>query len=238
VRRIHAYNAERSTRQGDHGNLRINIGVTVGRHNHSRESLIRYARYFNELNVATVRFNNFADHGGRHPDLQLSRHDIAQVYRDLKWIHTNIPLNFQLGVSEDFGTFGIEVMNFPKHVGWCQAGRQLFTVIPTRERRVAHTAHVVRETVGDIVACVNVFEPLLGHLVRVTHLVDLRVEYELRFDVGAIEAFTSKRVSGTYENGCFARELMTELRPELTRGGAAASPHRRVPALSAIEKVS
>jgi hypothetical protein len=37
-----------------------------------------------------------------------------------------------LGISEDFGTAGIGVMEFPSTVGWCRASRQLFWIAPTR----------------------------------------------------------------------------------------------------------
>ncbi len=112
--------------------FRVNIGVTVGRHNNGRESLKRYAHYFNKLGVDTVRFNNFADHGGRHPELQMSHEEIEHAYRDLKWLHDNVDLNFQLAVSEDFGTFGIKAMDFPSHVGWCRACCSAFCRDPRR----------------------------------------------------------------------------------------------------------
>ncbi|WP_078888223.1 radical SAM protein [Streptomyces sclerotialus] len=191
--------------------FRINIGVTVGRHNHGRESLERYARYFNKLGVETVRFNNFTDHGGRHPELRLSREEIEQAYRDFKWLHENVELNFQLGVSEDFGTFGIKVMDFPGHVGWCRAGRQLFAVIPTQEEVLSETADERREKIGDIVGCVNTFEPHLGTLVRTVTDDGRQARYDLEFDEEKIEAFTAKRLSGAYKDGCFATELSEEM---------------------------
>jgi hypothetical protein len=113
VRRIFSYNEScKSGHAGDSDadkGFRVNIGVTIGCHNNSRESLLRYALYFNKLGVDTVRFNNFSDHGGRHPELQMSREELEQAYRDIKWLHDNVQLNFQLAVSEDFGTFGISV---------------------------------------------------------------------------------------------------------------------------------
>ncbi|MFG2140084.1 radical SAM protein [Streptomyces sp. NPDC048650] len=214
LRRIDRYNAHHraglpaGTEEPDA--FRVNIGVTVGRHNHGRQSLERYAHYFNTLGVDTVRFNNFSDHGGRHPELQLDHEEIEQAYRDFKWLHENVELAFQLGVSEDFGTFGIKAMGFPGHVGWCRAGRQLFAAIPTEEKVLSESDGERREKIGDIVGCVNTFEPHLGILVRTVADGGQDVRYDLEFDHAEIEAFTNKRLSGVYKDGCFARELSQE----------------------------
>jgi hypothetical protein len=202
--------AEYNERQQDGWGFRVNIGVTIGRHNRGRRSLERYARYFNALGVATVRFNNFTDHGGRHPELQMSRQEIAETYRDLKWLHETVPMSFQLGVSEDFGTSGIRVMDFPGHVGWCRAGRQLFAAIPADVVVLHESADGRREKIGDVVGCVNTFEPHLGILVRSTSHQDERVTYRLEFNDLAIDEFTAKRVAGVYTDGCFAREISEE----------------------------
>ncbi|MEV4190414.1 radical SAM protein [Streptomyces toxytricini] len=193
--------------------FRVNIGVTIGRHNHGRTSLERYAHYFNNLGVDTVRFNNFTDHGGRHPELRLTREEIEQAYRDFKWVHETIPLRFQLGVSEDFGTFGIKAMGFPSHVGWCRAGRQLFAAIPAQEEVLSDGPAGRREKIGDVVGCVNTFEPHLGILVRTVTADEAgeHTAYDVEFDHDAIEAFTAKRLSGAYKDGCFATELSEEL---------------------------
>jgi len=219
VKRIFDYNARIGEQPPA---FRVNIGVTIGKHNHSRESLVRYAHYFNAMGVDTVRFNNFTDHGRRHPELQMNRVEIEQVYRDIKWLHNNVALNFQLAVSEDFGTYGVEVMEFPSTVGWCQAGRQLFTVIPTEEKVVKETADERHEKIGDIVACVNIFEPYLGKLLRKINTTDQSTTYELEFDHQAIDDFSDKRVRGVYKNGCFARELLEEKPAELTQAAIAA----------------
>jgi hypothetical protein len=213
VRRIAEYNRQHSgTPEGGEpaDAFRVNIGVTIGRHNQGRESLVRYAHYFNKLGVDTVRFNNFADHGGRHPDLPMSYEEIEQVYRDLKWLHDNVEMNFQLAVSEDFGTFGIKAMGFPSHVGWCRAGRQLFAAIPADTAILAESGGERREKIGDIVGCVNTFEPHLGILVRTISAADRNATYSLEFDHQAINDFTAKRMSGGYKDGCFARELSEE----------------------------
>ncbi|HST81422.1 MAG TPA: ATP-grasp domain-containing protein [Kineosporiaceae bacterium] len=206
LRRIAEYNRQQPGAKV----FRTNIGVTIGRHNHGRRSLYRYARYFNQLGVDTVRFNNFADHGGRHPDLVLSIGEIKQAYRDLKWLHDSVDLSFQLAVSEDFGTFGIKEMGFPAHVGWCRAGRQLFAAIPTTEVILEESDGQRREKIGDIVGCVNTFEPHLGYLVRTVAGPEHDVSYSLEFDHSEIDAFTAKRMAGTYQDGCFARELSAE----------------------------
>ena len=223
VRRIFSYNeGERCRSGGARGTdadeaFRVNIGITIGRHNNSRESLLRYALYFNKLGVDTVRFNNFTDHGGRHPDLQMSREEVEQAYRDIKWLHENVKLDFQLAISEDFGTFGINVMGFPSHVGWCRAGRQLFAVIPASEELLRQSAGERHEKIGEVVACVNMFGPYLGDLVRKTSLNGQGTAYALEFDHQAINAFTEKRMRGVYKNGCFSLELLEETKLELTR---------------------
>ena len=215
LQRIREYNQIRREAYGDLEGFRVNLGVTLGRHNSSRESLIRYAHYFNRLGVNTVRFNCFTDHGGRHPQLQLSNPGVEQAYRDMKWIHDNIELNFQLAVSEDFGTEGVSVMGFPAHVGWCRAGTQLFTVIPSESRTVTASPVVLEEKIGDIVACVNIFEPNLGSLLRKT--TSEGTTYSLAFDHAAIADFTQKRLKGVYKNGCFAKDILQEKQIELTR---------------------
>lgn len=221
VRRITDYNRRRAAVAAAEGDpdsaepFRINIGVTVGRHNNGRAALERYARYFNKLGVDTVRFNNFADHGGRHPELPLSNEEVETVYQDLKWLHENVDMAFQLAVSEDFGTFGIKAMGFPGHVGWCRAGRQLFAVVPAEEKVLQEGEAELLERIGSIVGCVNTFEPHLGELVRRTDRELGVVSYDLEFDHAAIAEFTAKRMSGVYKNGCFARELAEEQELEL-----------------------
>lgn len=212
LQRIADYNARRRADGSETADaFRVNIGVTVGRHNHGRESLLRYAQYFNKLGVDTVRFNNFSDHGGRHPGLRLSREEIEQAYRDFRWLHDTVELDFQLGVSEDFGTFGIKAMGFPGHVGWCRAGRQLFAAIPAEETVLSEDGPERREKIGDIVGCVNTFEPHLGILVRTVVEGEDGARYDLEFDHEAIQAFTDKRMAGVYKDGCFAPELSEEL---------------------------
>ena len=218
IRRIDEYNElHRKSPTTQEDRFRVNIGITVGKHNHTRAALVRYAMFFNQLGVETVRFNNFTDHGSRHPHLQLSDEEVAQVYKDLKWLHENVELKFQLAVSEDFGTPGVEVMNFPAHVGMCQAGRHLFTVIPTANAIISETNSYNEEKIGDIVACVNIFEPYLGLLVRKTNLADQSVQYTLNFDQAAIHELARKRIEGVYKNGCFAKELRKEKHIELSR---------------------
>jgi len=230
VNRIHNYNA---TLGVEPKAFRVNIGITLGRHNNSRESLVRYAKYFNALGVDTVRFNNFTDHGRRHPELPMNRAEIEQVYRDIKWLHENLELKFQLAVSEDFGTYGVEVMGFPSHVGWCQAGRQLFTVIPTKESLVWDHGDERNEKIGDIVACVNIFEPYLGRLIRKVGPGD-KVDYELEFDHAAIDKFSNERATGVYKNGCFAKEML-EARPmELTPAAHAAIAKKSKPLTQSV----
>lgn len=203
ISRIRSYSRE----GGDNNLLRVNIGITVGTHNHTKNDLVNYCNLFNKLGVQTVRFNCFTDHGRRHPHLQLSQQQVAQFYQDIKWIHENIELNFQLGVSEDFGTSGIDVLGLPSHVGWCRAGRQLFAIIPVTGESLLING-VAHERIGQIVGCVNIFEPTFGYLTRFTHADSGETDYQIHFDADAIESFTQDRLSGVYKNGCFAGEIL------------------------------
>jgi hypothetical protein len=216
IERLHAFNARRLAASGAAarsagGPLQINLGVTVGTHNWSHESLLRYGHLFNRLGVSVARFNCFHDHGGRHPDLSLSREQIAAVYQSLKWIHRNVPLGFQLGVSEDFGTSGIEVMEFPRHVGHCRAGRQLFAIVPEQPRVLRQIQGERVEEVGSVAGCVDAFKPRVGRLLRRTRLTERNTSYDLEFFQDVIEELRCKRVNGTYRDGCFAPELLAEL---------------------------
>lgn len=192
--------------------LRINLGVTIGKHNHTLAHLLRYAEYFNQSGVSVVRFNAFHAHGGRLPELVLTKSEVAAWYRDLKWLHDNIALNFQLGVDEDFGTSGIGVMGFPAHVGWCRAGRQLFAIVPDEPEDIERNPNFVREKVGSIAACVDAFKPICGRLIRETTPHAPRPRYYPEFFRDVIEALTRKRMNGTYADGCFAGEMLAELR--------------------------
>ncbi|AHY08171.1 hypothetical protein [Serratia plymuthica] len=203
ISRIKSYSLE----SGDNNLIRVNIGITVGTHNHTKNDLVNYCKLFNKLGVQTVRFNCFTDHGRRHPHLQLTQEQVAQFYQDIKWIHENIPLNFQLGVSEDFGTSGIDILGLPSHVGWCRAGRQLFAIIPEAGESLVING-IVHERIGQIVGCVNIFEPTFGYLTRFKHTDSGETDYQIHFNVDAIEAFTQERLSGVYKNGCFAGEIL------------------------------
>ncbi|VEA66665.1 Uncharacterised protein [Serratia plymuthica] len=203
ISRIRSYSRE----SGDNNLIRVNIGITVGTHNHTKNDLVNYCKLFNKLGVQTVRFNCFTDHGRRHPHLQLTQEQVAQFYQDIKWIHENIPLNFQLGVSEDFGTSGIDILGLPAHVGWCRAGRQLFAIIPEASESLVING-IVHERIGQIVGCVNIFEPTFGYLTRFKHTDSGETDYQIHFNVDAIEAFTQDRLSGVYKNGCFAGEIL------------------------------
>jgi len=232
VNRINAYNRAKSDKQ--HA-LRVNIGITIGKHNHTRENLLRYVELFNDLGVSTVRFNNFLDHGRRHPELELDQTQVEAFYRDARWIHDNIPLRFQLALSEDFGSFGVKVMGFPSSVGWCRAGRQLFAIIPSERISLSGLDPEGIQKVADVVGCVNTFAPHLGMIVKSRDRASGRDDYKIEFDVEAIAAFTQKRVSGIYKNGCFAKEILAESPPELTRQAKKAVEHKKTIPLVSVE---
>jgi hypothetical protein len=212
IDRIQKYNDERSNQT----DFRVNIGITIGKHNHSIEMLSRYIKYFDNLGVATVRFNNFSDHGNQHPHLVLRKDEVIQFYKDIKFIHENINFLFQIGVSEDFGTDGIKVMDFPGHVGWCRAGHQLFTIIPTEEKLISDNSNVQVTKIGDIVACVNIFEPHFGEMHRKVNLTNNSIKYNLIFNSLSIDKFNKSRMQGEYKNGCFAKELRDKNPLQLT----------------------
>jgi hypothetical protein len=211
--RIHEFNAEldAASRQP----LNINLGVTIGKHNHGREHLIRYVQYFSKWRISVLRFNTFHDHGWRLPHLPLTRDEIAQWYRDLKWVHENLPLDFQLGVDEDFGSNGIGVMDFPPHVGWCRAGRQLFAIVPDTPEEIGVSEFSRKEKIGSIAACVDAFKPIVGKLVRETPLRFGAPRYHLEFFYDVIDELTRKRLNGSYQDGCFAAEMLQEQKGKL-----------------------
>lgn len=71
-------------------------------------------------------------------------------------------------------------------------------------------------------ACVNIFEPHLGNLVRKTNIHTRERDYAIEFFEEAITEFTNKRLTGVYKNGCFARELLEEKSLELTKSARSA----------------
>ena len=192
--------------------------MTLGKHNSSFESLKNYIGYFNNLGVSVLRFNSFTDHGKNHPDLPLNDLETRELYKNLSWIHNNLDLRFQLGISEDIGTEGIGELNLPSHVGWCRAGRQLFAITPTPyEEKEVITSDGLKKLVGILVGCVNIFDPVLGKLYRIKDHSAGSISYKLEFDEGEIEKFNQDRMNGNYKNGCFAKELLAKNPPKLVR---------------------
>lgn len=68
------------------------------------------------MGIDSLRFNNFYDHGHNYPELVLNKEELEEIYNNFSFIHKNINLNYQLGISQDFGTYNIKVMNYPKNV--------------------------------------------------------------------------------------------------------------------------
>ncbi|EKO3606105.1 hypothetical protein M6C35_000984, partial [Vibrio metschnikovii] len=186
--------------------IKINIGITIGSHNHTLETILSYCEIFNGVGINSLRFNCFTDHGKKHPHLQLSQEQVRKFYQDIKYVHDNIPCDFQIGISEDFGTNGIDVLGLPGHVGWCRAGRQLFAIVPSPIEKIGS----VGEKIADIVGCVNIFEPYLGYLLRVPNIDGISYRYKVCFDENAIDNFTAKRLNGEFTNGCFAGEMLMD----------------------------
>jgi hypothetical protein len=213
VERIHTFNRRLTQRvAGLEDPVQINVGVTIGKHNHQFHHVARYASYFNSLGVDVLRFNCYHDHGWQHPDLVLTQEEIAAFYRDLKRLHDTVPLSLQLGVDEDFGTSGIEVMGFPAHTGWCRAGRQLFAIVPEIPAPRSSDS-VFPQRVGTVAACVDAFEPIVGVVVRDRQPNGDAVDHAIEFDVPQIDALNAKRTGGTYLNGCFAHDMLAQQRP-------------------------
>jgi hypothetical protein len=221
IERVHTFNSELQRESANRPKpvsprllapLDINIGVTIGKHNNTREHLLRYVGYFTGKRISVLRFNAFHDHGGRLPHLPLTKDEIAQWYRDLKWVHENVPLCFQLGIDEDFGSSGIETMGFPEHVGWCRAGQQLFAIVPDPPETITFGDFGRIEKIGSIAACVDAFKPIVGKLIRMTPAASGEPTYMLEFYKDVIDNLQRKRLNGTYLDGCFAPEMLNESR--------------------------
>jgi hypothetical protein len=213
IERIHRFNCRLAQGTVESGKaLQINVGVTVGKHNHQFQHIARYVSYFSRLGVDVLRFNCYHDHGWQHPELVLTQEEIAGFYRDLKRLHDTVPLSLQLGVDEDFGTSGIEVMGFPSHTGWCRAGRQLFAIVPETPTPISPET-LFPQRVGTVAACVDAFEPIVGLVLRDRQPTRDAGSHRIVFDVPEIDALNAKRTGGTYVNGCFAHDMLKQQRP-------------------------
>jgi hypothetical protein len=187
--------------------FRINIGLTLGKHNFSTEKLQRYIDYFNKLGISTVRFNRFFDHGHKHPHLELSEDEINGIYKTIKTIHEKTPLTFQINMSGDLGTSGVEIMNFPENVNMCKGGRQLFALIPCEKKDYENTEKDrLISKVGELTGCVNIFEPILGSVLR--EVKDSKTRYYIEWNTDNIDKLLKFRQSDLSNNGCFSRELL------------------------------
>ena len=123
VERIHDFNA----RHGDP--FQITLTFTIGKKTCSREVIDSYLAHCEELGADIMRLNQFADFQQRFPDERLDKEDLIQVYRTMKEAYDAHPGPVTMSVSEDFGRWGVEVMNFPSEVGRCIAGENFFGVI-------------------------------------------------------------------------------------------------------------
>lgn len=205
---IKDYN-ERYINAYDFSGFRIGVGITIGKHNNSKEILRRYFQYFNKFNISALRFNRFFNFGNVYPQLIISEEEVKQFYLDIKNLHESISLNYQLGISGDFGSTGIEVMGFPSHTSWCRAGRQLFAIFPTYTNNIIFTENDFKyERIGDLVACANIFSPITGALYRKTSIFNQAVTYELKFFIDVVDKLFSDRINGVLKNGCYARDIM------------------------------
>lgn len=123
VERIQAFSKARSWE------FRIILTFTISRENRAPEQIRRYLDYCEEMGVQVARFNRFADIQNRYPHLRMSKEEVIETYRVLKEVYEAHPGEVQMSVSEDFGSWGVEVMSWPPQVGHCVAGENLFGVV-------------------------------------------------------------------------------------------------------------
>ncbi len=123
IRRIQAFSEETGWA------FQIMLTFTLNRTNNSADQLHRYLDYCANLGVKVARFNRFADIQGTYPELRMSKDDVVRTYQTLKEVHHASTGEVQMSVSEDFGSWGGDVMGFPQGVGHCVAGERLFGVV-------------------------------------------------------------------------------------------------------------
>ena len=123
VARIHDFNA----RHGDP--FQITLTFTIGKSTASRETVDSYLAHCEELGASVMRLNQFADFQQRFPEERLDKEDLVGIYRTMKEAYDAYTGPVTMSVSEDFGRWGVEVMNFPSEVGRCIAGENLFGAI-------------------------------------------------------------------------------------------------------------
>lgn len=103
-------------------------------------------------------------------------------------------------------------MEFPEEVGICKSGHQLFTVIPAEKEILESNDNSSIEKIGDVVGCVNIFEPHFGSLIKNTNKKNNESTYKINFNTEAVNEFNKKRISGAFKNGCYVKELKNELK--------------------------
>lgn len=208
ISRIKEFN-EKNSESGF--NYRLAFGVTIGKHNNSKQSLINYINYFNKINAYKVRFNCFHDYSQHNADLEMSLDEIKEFYKNIQWIHSNIQMKYELGLSEDFGNCGTEAVNFPEYVGTCRAGRQLFAIVPTSPELIEEKDNILIEKIGNLAGCVDAFKPAMGELISLTDKTTGIKDYEIKFDYDVINDIQQKRINGHYKNGCYGPEIHKEI---------------------------
>lgn len=211
ISRIKKFNQENSQSLDHDFNYKLAFGVTIGKHNNTKRSLINYINYFNNIGANKVRFNCFHDYSRNNRNLELSSEEIKQFYKDIKWIYSNINMKYELGISEDFGNIGIEVMDFPNYVGMCRAGRQLFAIVPEKPEFIEEKNNFIVEKIGTLAGCVDAFKPIMGQLICLTDKTNGNKNYEIEFFHDVINEISQKRINGHYKNGCFGPALHKEL---------------------------
>jgi wyosine [tRNA(Phe)-imidazoG37] synthetase (radical SAM superfamily) len=121
--RIKAFSAKRNWE------FKVILTFTISRANMTEQHLKEYFAHCEELGADVLRLNRFADKQGIYEHLRLTKEDTIACYKLMKRVYDEYNGNVQLSVSEDFGSWGVEVMGFPAEVGHCVAGEYLFGVV-------------------------------------------------------------------------------------------------------------
>ncbi|WP_109853401.1 hypothetical protein [Aquimarina sp. AU58] len=109
--------------------FKIILTFTLNKENMSVKTLTSYFEHCENLGVDIIRVNRFADVQDQYPELRMTKEDTIKAYKIMKQVYDDHKGPLQLSISEDFGNWGVEIMNFPEGVGSCVAGERLFGVV-------------------------------------------------------------------------------------------------------------
>lgn len=138
--------------------IQVSLIFTIGKWNCNYETVGKYFNYCEELGVNILRVNQFIDCSSTysHSHHMLSKEGVIEAYKILKALNNQHQENLRLSVSEDFGKWGVEIMGFPKDVGDCPSGKNLFGIVypkiyvcPVKLIIVAGTINKAGEVIWD-----------------------------------------------------------------------------------------